>query len=64
MATYIFTQFPAANVWIIAHELGDFPSVEIYNTAGEQVEADVVYTSDEEVVINFAVATAGKAYLN
>jgi hypothetical protein len=61
---YIHYQDTPSNKWIIVHNLGKFPSVSITNSAGEQVIADVIYKSLNEVEVNCIGAFAGVAYLN
>lgn len=48
---------PSAS-WVIPHELGKSPIVQVFTTAGEQIDADV-YASDTQVSVMFAQPTTG-----
>lgn len=62
-AGYTHTQPGAATTWTINHNLGVRPNVEIANTGGQKVNADVLHTSLNQVVISFVTPTAGTARL-
>ena len=49
--------------WIINHNLGYEPNVQIYTTGGVMVVGEVVQTSLNQTVINLTVAMAGRARL-
>lgn len=50
-------------VWTINHNLGFRPSVSLLDTGGNEVEADVVHTNSNQLVIHFAIPLAGLARL-
>lgn len=50
-------------VWTIPHNLGAYPNITTINSAGDQVEGDVEYTSLYQIVVSFSAAFAGKAIL-
>ena len=50
--------------WEIEHNLLEFPSVSVVDSAGSVVIGDVIYISDSKLLIKFNAAFAGKAYLN
>ena len=60
-----FTHLQAVpnTAWTINHNLGMRPSVSILDTGGNEVEADVVHTNTNQLVIHFAIPLAGLARL-
>ena len=60
---YTHLQSVTATVWTINHNLGMRPAVTILDTGGNEVEADVVHTSFNQLVIRFAIPIAGIARL-
>lgn len=63
LSTTHYQDVPAAT-WVINHTMGKYPSVTIVTSAGEKIEADVLYKSLSVVEVNFSGAFAGVAYLN
>jgi len=61
---YVHDQQVAASTWTINHNLGKFASVNIVDTVGDEVLADVTYNSINQLTINFSAAISGKAYIN
>ena len=61
---YRHVQTAPAQVWVIDHDLDKFPAVSVVDSAGEQVEGNVTYTSQQQVVVSFAGAFSGEAFLN
>lgn len=63
--TFTFEQELASDTWVINHNLGRSPSVDIVDSAGNiQIPDEVVYNSENQITIKFVYAFAGKAYLN
>lgn len=60
---YVFTQSTAAATWTINHNLGHVPSVEVFDSGSQEIEADVSHPSVNTAVIVFTVPTAGFARL-
>lgn len=58
-----FNQTGASATWTINHNLGFKPSVSVFNTGSQQVGAEVVHTSVNQVLIYFNTPTAGFARL-
>jgi hypothetical protein len=54
---------PAATLWTINHNLGFRPAVAILDSGGNEIEADVVHTRPNQLVIHFAIPVAGVARL-
>lgn len=59
-----FNQNTSSALWTIAHNLGKFPSVTVFDSAGSQMEGDVKQINNDELTITFGAAFAGVAYLN
>lgn len=59
-----FTQSSAASVWTIDHTLPFQPNVTVVDSAKDQVEGEVIYTSPTRITITFSAAFAGTAYLS
>ena len=62
--TFIFTQGVASTVWNVPHNLGKFPSISVVDTANTVVTGQYEYTDNNNVILTFSAAFAGKAYLN
>ncbi len=61
-ATHV--QASAADLWLVAHNLGKRPSVTVVDSAGDPVEGMVSYTDSSNLTITFSAAFSGEAYLN
>jgi hypothetical protein len=61
-AAFVFTQEIAQDTWIIQHNLGYEPSVSVI-VEGEEVEGDVDFPTNNEVVVTFNTPLAGEARL-
>lgn len=59
-----FVQGTAQATWVIDHALAFQPNVAIVDSAGDQVEGTVTYTSGTRVTVKFSAAFAGTAYLS
>lgn len=62
-ASYVHSQTSAAATWIINHNLGFKPSVELFNAGYQEIDADIVHTSDNQVRVTLTVAITGFARL-
>lgn len=62
-AGYVFTQSTAAATWTINHNLGHVPSVEVFDSGSQEIEADVLHPSVNTTIILFTVPTTGFARL-
>jgi hypothetical protein len=62
--TFQFTQGAPATTWNIQHNLGKFPSITVIDTGNTVVNGEYTYTDNNNVVLSFSAAFAGKAYLN
>ena len=63
-ASYTHAQSTPAAVWTITHNLPFRPNVTVTDSAGEQVEGEIDYTSGSTVTVTFSAAFAGSAYLS
>ncbi len=62
-AAYVHTQASASAAWVINHNLGLRPAVSILDTGGNEIGAEVIHTSMNQLVIRFAIPVAGLARL-
>lgn len=62
-AAYVYTQAVAASTWTINHNLGFVPSVEVFDSGSQEIEADVSHPTTNQTVILFSVPLAGFARL-
>jgi hypothetical protein len=62
--TFVWNQGTPAATWHIIHNLGRQPSVELVDSSGDEIEADLVYVNTSQIDAIFIAATAGFAYLN
>jgi hypothetical protein len=60
---YVWTQSAPAITWTIAHNLGHVPSVEIFDSGSQEIEADVSHPSVNVTIILFSLPIAGFARL-
>ncbi len=62
--TYLHVQTTASNTWVIPHNLNKYPSVSVIDSAGNEVDGDVIYNSVNQITIVFKGAFKGSATLN
>lgn len=62
-ATYIHTQSTPSSIWTINHNLGFKPSVELLDSGGNEFDADVLHTSNNQVIVYLNTEIAGIARL-
>ena len=63
-AAYTYVQMTPASGWSITHHLGKKPAVAVIDSAGSLVTGDVVYDTDNHLIITFTGGFAGEAHLN
>lgn len=61
---YVHTQGSANTTWVITHNLGKFPAVQIVDSGGTVVIGTIVHNSANQLTATFSAAFSGKAYLN
>lgn len=62
-AAYEFQQSLAATTWTVNHNLGYKPSVYVYNSGSQEIEAEVIHTSMNQTLVLLTLATSGFARL-
>lgn len=62
-AAYVFTQSAPSSTWTINHNLGYVPSVEVFDSGSQEVDADVTHPTVNQTVILFTVPLSGFARL-
>jgi hypothetical protein len=63
-ANFLHVQSPASAVWTITHNLGKFPNYTVIDSSGDEVEGDVNYVNNQQLIITFSASFSGTAYLN
>lgn len=61
---YVHTQMVASASWTIEHNLNKFPSVSIVDSGGSVVVGEIQYINKDILIVSFAGAFSGVAYLN
>lgn len=61
---YLHEQVIPSATWTITHNLGKFPSINVMDTAGTEIEGAVEYTNTNTLIVSFNNAFSGKATLN
>jgi len=64
LVTYVHNQITASTTWNIQHNLNDYPSVTVIDSAGSVVIGEVTYNSSNDLTITFSAPFSGTAYLN
>jgi len=62
--TFIYQQAAPATTWEVQHGLNKFPSITVVDTAKSVVVGNYTYVDNNNVILNFSAAFAGKAYFN
>lgn len=62
--TYVYSQISPSAEWDIVHNLKKYPSVKVIDSGGNAIIGDEKYVSENEIIITFSSAFAGKVYLN
>ena len=62
-AGFVFTQSSSASSWTINHNLGFKPSVDVYDSGSQQIQAEVSHASINQTIILLTASTAGFARL-
>lgn len=61
---FSFVQSTPSVTWIINHNLGFNPSIDLFSIGGMEMLGEVVHTSINQIIVNFNEAIAGFARLN
>lgn len=62
--TFTFQQSTPSTSWRIVHNMGKFPSVTVVDSAGNVYLAQVAYTDNTTLTLEFNTPLSGTAYLN
>lgn len=62
--SFEFNQPTPSQQWVINHNLGFKPAVELFNTGSQEIEGDVVHVSINQTVVSFTLGVAGFARLS
>ena len=62
--TFIYDQVVPATIWTVQHGLNKFPSITVVDSAKSVVVGDYTYVDNNNVILEFSAAFAGKAYFN
>ena len=57
-------QMTPSAVWTITHNLGFFPNVTAFDSAGTEIIGQIDHVSQNSMTITFSSSNAGKAYLS
>ncbi len=64
LVSYTHTQGADATVWTIEHNLGFYPSVNVFMSSGDVVEGAIEHQDTNTLTVTFSVAISGTAYLS
>jgi len=64
LVSYRHTQNTPLTTWTVNHNLNFYPNVTVFNSAGNQVEGNVVHTNATTLTITFSTTVSGKAQLS
>lgn len=62
--SYVHTQSSPSATWTIEHNLGGLLNITVIDSAGSQIEGDVVFQDLNTVVIQYSGAFSGTAFLS
>ena len=62
-APVVYEQGIPSAQWVINHDFPNEPTVDVYNNAGEEVDAEVYHLTGSTVVVNCAYPETGRAVL-
>lgn len=63
LVPYVHQQSTPATTWTINHNMGKYPTVELFNSGMQEIDADISHPSVNQTVITLNPATAGQARL-
>ena len=64
LVSFDHVQGSASNVWSLTHNLGFYPTVNVFDTANSLVEGAIEHTNKNALTITFSVAITGTANLS
>jgi hypothetical protein len=64
LTSYTHNQIASSTTWTVNHGLTFKPNVTVFDSAGTQLEAEIVHNDNNSLTINFSASMSGKAYLS
>jgi len=61
---FVFTQKNPLSSWIVIHGLGRRCSIQVITNTFKEIEAEIIWNSNNQVTINFNKARTGFVYCN
>jgi hypothetical protein len=62
--SYTHTQSAVSDTWVIAHNLGYYPNIQIFDSGDNMVEGNVTHSNTVSLTVDFSVGLSGIAYLS
>jgi|SRR6185369_13631378 len=62
--SYDHNQATPASIWVVTHDLGYRPNVQVFDSAGDEVKGAVEHDDVNGLTIAFSAAFSGHAYLS
>ena len=62
--TYVHEQMVSSRVWNITHNLGRYPNVTVIDSGGTVVAGEIVYVTQDNLILTFSAEFSGKALLS
>ena len=62
--TYVHEQMISSNVWKITHNLGRYPNITVIDSGGTVVAGEIVYVTQDNLILTFSAEFSGKALLS
>ena len=60
---YLHQQTSSSTTWVINHNLGFRPAVELFDSGSQEIDGDVAHPSVNQAIITLSPATTGTARL-
>lgn len=64
LVAYRHIQTESSDTWTVTHNLNFYPNVTVIDSAGTICEGDIAYPSQNQLIITFAGAFSGEAFLS
>jgi hypothetical protein len=61
---YVFTQASPSATWIITHNLGKYPNVQVLDSGGDICEGEIEFNSTNQLTLAFSGSFSGTAYVS
>lgn len=62
--SYTHNQGAVSNNWVIAHNLGYYPNIQIFDSGNNMVEGNVTHSNTISLTVGFSAGLSGIAYLS